>query len=64
MFTLSEMQRILKQLIEILEWDEKSISLENISLAFDYTCNDGELCIDRSVTEEEKQQFLTWYCEV
>lgn len=64
MLTLSEMQRILNQLTDVLEWDEKPVNVENLSLAFDYTCNDGELCVDRNVTEAEKQQFLTWYSEV
>lgn len=61
MFTNHELQEVKDQLIDCLHSDSLPITVENLDYAFEYTCNNGELCIDRRITEEEKQQFLKWY---
>ncbi len=61
MFNELELKEVHDQITDLVLSDGLVLTRDNADEAFEYTCNNGELCVERNITEEDKQQYLNKY---
>ncbi len=61
MFNKLELKEVHEQITDLVLSDGLDLTRDNADEAFEYTCNNGELCVERNITEEDKQQYLNKY---